>query len=74
MEWIGDGQGRSTPWDYGIKRIATGFGYYLAHRTRLKALVQLNNWDHGAPNERDYLFSLNWPAISKRSFSLFICS
>jgi len=55
---IDDGQGRSTPWDYGIKRIETGFGYYLAHRTRLKALVQLNNWDHGAPNESDYLFSL----------------
>ena len=54
---IDDGQGVRIAWDYGVRRIETGFGYYLDRRTRIKALVQLNSWD-GAPDDSDRLFSL----------------
>ncbi len=55
---LDDGAGGRQDWDYGVRRLETGLGYYLSHQVRLKAQLQLNSWAQPVADRRDRLFAL----------------
>ena len=52
---IAGGSGEEIPWDYAIRRLESGFGYYFDRNVRAKATVQLNFWGAGAPDRDDHM-------------------
>jgi hypothetical protein len=51
---IEDGDGKE-PWDYGIKRLESGFEYYIDRNVRAKTVVQLNFKDGPAADDEDHI-------------------
>ena len=51
---ISDGAGGQAAWDYDVRRVENGLGYYLDRNVHIKAVVQLNFWDD-APDEDDHM-------------------
>ena len=48
---IDDGSGNKVPWDYGIKRVETGFGYDIVRNVAVKLVGQLNFKDAPANDD-----------------------
>ena len=51
---IDDGVGGEASWDYDVRRVESGLGYYFHRNVHAKAVVQLNFWD-GAADEDDHM-------------------
>jgi hypothetical protein len=54
----GNGSTSKTEWDYGIKRIETGFGFDIVKNVRIKLVGQINLKDKPAKDRSDYIFAI----------------
>ena len=60
---IDDGNGAKEPWDYDMRRVETGFEYYIDQNVRAKSVLQLNFRDDAAGDDADHMIGFQLATV-----------